>query len=117
MTVLVIIRTLPWTKIKIPGVEVKFDSRVVLGSEPEAAMMGPHPDHPEFLYFLNTSSLTFCGTDVPCTSASVTVQFIGPGSVVRFLFNIPRVGQIVMFQVFHVVKLENWPHCSLMPVR
>ena len=92
---IVLFRTLPWTKVKIPGVEVKFDSRVVLGSEPEAVAMRLYPDLPQYLYFLNTSSLTFRGTDVPCSSASVTVQFIGPGSVVRFLFDIPRVGQIV----------------------
>ena len=47
-----------------------------------------------YLYFLNTSSLLFRGKPLPRTSASVTVQFIGPASVNRFLFAIPDLGEI-----------------------
>jgi len=97
--------SIPWTTVQIPGVEVKFDSKVVLGSEDGAEKLGP-ANSPHFLYFLNTSSLTFYGKDVPRTTARVEVQFIGPGSIVRFLFTIPDLGEIVMFQT-HLPLLEN----------
>ena len=97
--------SIPWTTVQIQGVEVKFDSKVVLGSEDGAEKLGP-ANSPHFLYFLNTSSLTFYGKDVPRTTARVEVQFIGPGSIVRFLFTIPDLGEIVMFQT-HLPLLEN----------
>jgi cholesterol 7-dehydrogenase len=97
--------SIPWTTVSIPGISVLFDSSVVLGSEDGAAALGP-PNSPHFLYFRNTSSLQFYGKDVPRTAASVTVQFIGPGSINRFLFSIPDLGEIVMFQT-HLPLLEN----------
>ncbi len=72
--------------------KVLFDSKVVLGSDPDAAALGPC-DHPEYLYFVNKSSLLFLGRPVPRTTATVAVQFIGPASINRFLFTIPDVGK------------------------
>jgi len=48
--------------------------KVVLGAEPEGSQLGPTSPSEQFLYFLNTSSLTFCGKPVPRTTASVQVS-------------------------------------------
>mmetsp|Transcript_28143 Transcript_28143/g.50311 ORF Transcript_28143/g.50311 Transcript_28143/m.50311 type:complete len:477 (-) Transcript_28143:220-1650(-) len=96
---------IPWTEVKIPGVHVVFDSKVVLGSDGEAGELGLFPNTGEFLYFLNDSSLTFLGRPVPKTTAHVAVQFIGP-ALHRFIFTIPDLGRIVMIQT-HLPLLEN----------
>lgn len=74
---------IPWTTWRIPGITVLFDSQVVLGNDAKAAQHCEAPG-PEYLFFLNTSSLQFCGKDIPRTTASVAVQFIGPASLNRF---------------------------------
>merc|ERR1719384_2044552 len=87
---------LPWTTMYIPGTEVLFDSEVVFGYDaPEkVAKYGPAGDH--FFYFHNASSQVICGRHFPSTS--VQVQIIGPAGLVRFLFIIPDLGRIVLFQ-------------------
>lgn len=89
---------LPWTDLRIPGLTVTFDSKVVLGSDaPEVvAEYGPRGDH--LLYFLNESYLVICGRHFPSTAAQAEVQFIGPAGLIRFQFIIPDVGRIVLFQ-------------------
>jgi len=96
---------LPWTQWRLPGITVLFDSKVVLGADEEAEEYGDK-GRPEILYFINTSSLQFYGRDVPRTSASVVVQFMGPASVNRFLFTIPDLGEIIMMQT-HLPLNEN----------
>ena len=96
---------IPWTGVRIPGLEVLFDSKVIFGKEPGATEYGP-AGHPEYLYFINESSLKFRGRALPHTSAKVVVQFIGPAGLNRFLFTIPDVGSILMFQT-HLPLNEN----------
>jgi len=42
--------------------------------------------------------LTFRGKELPKSAAHATITFVGPGSLVRFQFKIPKVGEIVMYQ-------------------
>lgn len=88
---------IPWTTVKIPGIDVNFAPDMVLGSEKKSAQYG-ELGHPEYLYFINESSLKFMGKDIPKTEASVVVQVIGPATFNRFWFKIPDLGEIVMFQ-------------------
>ena len=66
---------IPWTEIRIPFLEVLFDSKVVLGRDKDASLYGPE-GHPEWLYFVNASKLRVGGRDIPKTDATVVVQFI-----------------------------------------
>mmetsp|Transcript_3957 Transcript_3957/g.11200 ORF Transcript_3957/g.11200 Transcript_3957/m.11200 type:complete len:455 (-) Transcript_3957:383-1747(-) len=95
----------PWTTMSIPGFTVNFASKVVLGSDHDAEALFLNPIGKEFLYFINESSLNFLGREVPHTTASVIVQFIGP-ALHRFVFTLPDLGQIVMIQS-HLPLLEN----------
>lgn len=91
---------IPWTTFRIPGVYVSFDSRVIFGRDPAAKDYCQNP-LPEHLFFYNKSSLHFrlagWGRPIPRSSADAIVHFIGP-SIHRFLFVIPNVGQLVMWQ-------------------
>ncbi|KAJ1450197.1 Rieske [2Fe-2S] iron-sulfur domain-containing protein, partial [Pelagophyceae sp. CCMP2097] len=80
---------LPWTNSDVPGINVAFASKVVLGRDKEALKYDADA-RPEYLYFINESSISFLGRGVPRTSATVVVKFVGPGGLVRFLFTLPN---------------------------
>jgi len=89
----------PWTNIHLPGFTVAFDSKVVLGSDAKEEvdkLGGQAGDH--LLYFVNTSFLRIFGKYYPSTAATAEVQLIGPAGLIRFLFKIPDVGNVVLFQ-------------------
>jgi cholesterol 7-dehydrogenase len=79
--------TLPWTSIKIPGIRIEHEAEWQLD-----------PDRPYFASFLDRAVLHILGRKVERTKANAEITFIGPGGVVMFRFDIPDVGQIVMFQ-------------------
>ncbi len=78
---------LPWTGIRIPGVEIEHDAEWKLD-----------PDRPHVAYFLDRAVLRVFGRKIERTRANAVIDFIGPGGVVLFRFSIPDVGEIVMFQ-------------------
>jgi len=86
----------PWTQTKIPLVKVQHDPSWEIDSE-----------QPHIAYFHNNASLTVLGREIPRSAATATITLFGPGGVVWFRFNIPDVGEIVMFQT----------HTPLAPLR
>ncbi len=88
---------LPWTGIRIPGVEIEHDADWKLD-----------PDRPHVSYFFDRAVLRVFGRKIERTRANAVIEFIGPGSVVLFRFSIPDVGEIVMFQThLPVAPLEQ----------
>ena len=78
---------LPWTNIRIPGVEIEHEADWKLD-----------PDRPHVAYFLDRAVLRVFGRKIERTRANAVINFIGPGSVVFFRFDIPDIGEILMFQ-------------------
>jgi cholesterol 7-dehydrogenase len=78
---------IPWTAITVPGIDIEH-----------AADWEPDPEHSHIAYFKNKAVLHAFGRTLERTRASAMITFIGPGSVVTFRFQIPDVGEIVMFQ-------------------
>jgi cholesterol 7-dehydrogenase len=77
----------PWTSIKIPGVRIEHQPDWQLDA-----------DQPHVSHFLDRAVLRVLGRKIDRTRASAVISFIGPGGLVMFRFNIPDVGEIVMFQ-------------------
>jgi cholesterol 7-dehydrogenase len=88
---------LPWTNIRIPGIEIEHEADWRLD-----------PDQPHVAYFLDRAVLRVFGRKIERTGANAVIKFIGPGSVVFFRFDIPDIGEIVMFQThLPVTPLEQ----------
>ena len=84
---------IPWTRIRIPGIRVRHVST-----------WSEDPHHSEFSTFDNEVSLRVRGREVPHAGARARVSFLGPGGLVRFWFEIPDLGQIVLFHTLLPVK-------------
>jgi hypothetical protein len=78
---------IPWTGIDIPGVTINHD-----------ASWGVDPERPWVGIFIDRAHLLWRGKSIPRSDAMATIEFLGPGSVVRFTFEVPRFGPIVMYQ-------------------
>ncbi len=78
---------LPWTGIKVPGLEVRHAARWVLDEE-----------RPHVAWFLNDAQLFAFGREVPRSGASAKICIDGPGGLVSFHFEIPEVGKITLIQ-------------------
>lgn len=79
---------LPWTGIKVPGVEVVHQARWELDAE-----------RPHVAWFLNDAVLKIGGREFPRTGASARICIDGPGGLVSFHFDIPSVGRITLFHM------------------
>jgi len=77
----------PWTSWQVPALGIHHK-----------ATWRPDPGAPHLAYFDDDAVLTFRGREMPRSAAHATITFVGPGSLVRFQFQIPRVGEIVMYQ-------------------
>ena len=77
----------PWTSIKIPGIRIEHQADWQLDA-----------DRPHVSHFFDHAVLRIMGRKIDRTRASAVISFIGPGGLVMFRFNIPDIGEIVMFQ-------------------
>lgn len=80
---------IPWTGIEIPWITIKHTARWELDEDPAREHVS---------YFLDHAVLLFRGKEMPSTQADAKITFMGPGSVVTFHFQIPELGDIIMFQ-------------------
>jgi cholesterol 7-dehydrogenase len=78
---------LPWTSIKIPGIRIEHQADWQVDA-----------DNPHFALFSDRAVLHVLGRRIDRTQASAVITFVGPGGVVLFRFDVPDVGEIVMFQ-------------------
>ena len=78
---------IPWTATTVPGIEIEH-----------SADWEPDPEQSHIAYFRNKAVLRILGRIIERTRAFAKITFIGPGSVVTFRFEIPDVGEIVMYQ-------------------
>lgn len=78
---------LPWTGIKLPGLEVRHAARWELD-----------PEQPHQAWFLNDAKLYALGREVPRGGASARILIDGPGGLVSFHFDIPDLGHITILQ-------------------
>lgn len=77
----------PWTGIRVPGVEVRHEASWELdGRESHVA------------WFKNHARLELLGREVKGADAKAAICIAGPGGIVSFHFDVPRMGKIVLFQ-------------------
>lgn len=77
---------IPWTTFSVPGMSVVH-----------RPLWQPNDSEPHIAYFIDKPNLAFLGKDIPQSDATATITFFGPGGVVYFTFDIPRVGRIYLF--------------------
>lgn len=79
----------PWTKLRVPGVDIQHEAVWELETDPERRHLA---------YFKNNAILKVLGRFIQRTRASALITFYGPAGVVTFRFTIPDLGEILMFQ-------------------
>lgn len=79
--------TIPWTQIKLPGFRVQHQAGWELD-----------PDRPHVAYFLNDPYLIFRDKHLHKSGLHAKITLFGPGSTVWFRFQLPDLGDILMFQ-------------------
>ena len=78
---------LPWTQIRIPGVQIEHDTNWCVDPEVNWKM-----------YFQDRAVLRIFGRRVEAAGASAQITFFGAGGLVKFRFAIPGRGDIEMYQ-------------------
>ena len=78
---------LPWTRWSIPSVNIRHDVRWFPG-EPEEWKAT----------FKDSAVLEIFGKERLWSAAEATIEFLGPGGIATFRFELPKLGQILMFQ-------------------
>ncbi|ETO14397.1 putative oxygenase [Reticulomyxa filosa] len=90
---------IPFTRFEIPVIwrwlQIQHIPGTVLGKEPDASKYGPTDPH--FMYFLDEAQLKWKGKIIPNTKAMAVITFCGPAGICFFRFNIPEIGNIVLF--------------------
>ncbi|MXW43942.1 MAG: Rieske 2Fe-2S domain-containing protein [Candidatus Dadabacteria bacterium] len=84
---------LPWTRVRLPWIRIRHDPSWFLDDTLE-----------HIAYFRNEATLEIRGRVYESTGALALITFLGPGSVVKFEFDIPRIGKIMMFQTHTPVE-------------
>lgn len=84
---------LPWTQIRVPWIRIRHDPSWFTDDGLE-----------HIAYFRNEAMLEIRGRVYESTRARALVTFLGPGSVSKFEFDIPRIGEIMMFQTLTPVE-------------
>lgn len=77
----------PFTSRRIPGIKISHEVRWFRDPEQE-----------EFAGFTDTATLELGGRRLDFTTATASVSFFGPGSIMQFAFTLPDVGSLVLFQ-------------------
>lgn len=78
---------IPWTNIQLPWIRIRHEPSWFLDEA-----------FGHVVYFRNEPALEIRGRVCESTRSSALVTFLGPGSVMKFEFQIPRIGDITMFQ-------------------
>ena len=78
---------IPWTNIKLPWIRIRHEPSWSLDDKLEHVS-----------YFGDEATLEIAGRVYESTRSRALVTFLGPGSIVKFDFHIPRIGAITMFQ-------------------
>ncbi len=84
---------IPWTNIKLPWVRIRHKPSWFLDDTLE-----------HIAYFQDETMLEIGGRIRESTRARALITFFGPGSIVKFEFHIPRIGEIIMFQTHTPVE-------------
>lgn len=79
--------TIPWTRVKIPGMGIQHDA----GWELDEA-------RPHVAYFTDYAYLTVGKKHLHKSGAHAKITLFGPGSTVWFRFTLPDLGDVLMFQ-------------------
>ena len=78
---------IPWTNIRVPWIRILHEPSWFLDDA-----LG------HVAYFQDEPALEIRGRVYEKTRARALITFLGPGSIVKFEFEIPRIGEITMFQ-------------------
>ena len=78
---------IPWTQIAIPFVTVQHEPTWEID-----------PDHPYIAYFGDQACVKVFDRPLPQTSATARITFFGPGGTTWFRFEVPNLGNIMLFQ-------------------
>jgi cholesterol 7-dehydrogenase len=78
---------IPWTSMRVPGITVVHE-----------ASWEPDPREPHVAWFRDRAHLEILGREVPRSGADAAIEFVGPGGVVVFTFDVPDFGGAIMFQ-------------------
>lgn len=78
---------IPWTGIRVPGTRIRH-----------APSWRPDDEFRHVSHFRDEATLEIGGRVRESTRAHALITFLGPGSIVKFDFSIPGIGEIVMFQ-------------------
>ena len=84
---------IPWTNIRLPWVRIRHEPSWFLDDE-----LG------HVAYFKDDPVIEIRGRVRERTRAGAMITFLGPGSIVKFEFRIPRIGEITMFQTHTPVE-------------
>ena len=84
---------IPWIGIKLPWIRIRHRPSWSLDDE-----LG------HVSYFEDEATLEIGGRVFERTRSQAVITFLGPGSIVRFEFQIPRIGKIIMFQLHTPVE-------------
>jgi hypothetical protein len=79
----------PWTRLRLPWLRIRHESKWEAGD-----------DDGHVATFSDRAALWFRGREIPRAGASAEVKFLGPGGVVRFLFDVPDLGRMLLFQTY-----------------
>lgn len=77
----------PWTGIRVPGVTVRHEATWELDEQES-----------HIAWFKNHARLELRGRELEGADANAAICIAGPGGVVSFHFDVPRLGRIVLFQ-------------------
>ncbi|MYB22358.1 MAG: Rieske 2Fe-2S domain-containing protein [Chloroflexi bacterium] len=80
---------LPWTQVRVPGVEIVHRAKWVLDE-----------DRPWMMHFDDAVTLRALGRTLPGGETKVRVSYHGPGSLLTFRFDLPGWGELTMVKTF-----------------
>ena len=78
---------IPWTNIKLPWIRIRHEPSWSLDDTLEHVS-----------YFGDEATLEIGGRAREGTRARALITFLGPGSIVKFDFDVPKIGEVTMFQ-------------------
>ena len=78
---------IPWTGIRLPWIRIRHEQSWSLDDTLEHVS-----------YFVDEATLEIRGRVYERTRARALVTFLGPGSIMKFDFSVPRIGDITMLQ-------------------
>ena len=87
------IMRIPWTNVKLPWVRIRHEPSWSIDDE-----LG------HVSYFGDEATLEIGGRLYEKTRARARITFIGPGSIVKFDFLVPKIGEVTMFQTHTPVE-------------